>query len=244
MPRFLLSFIVLSFLSFPAFAQDSDSLVKDGQTILHISATERTEVQQDLLMATLRYEAENKDAKKLQNDINSTMKKALDKAKAVKEVKTSTGQYYVHRYVPPHNRKEPPRPDDYKWRGNQSLQLESTSADALLALAGDLQDMGLMMNGLSYTISPDRMEDVKDSLMEAALRKLKTRAERAAKALGRTQTELIEVNIDSGGFHPRPMPMMRNMAMSAQAESMAAPVAAPSDTDITLTVNAKALLKP
>jgi len=229
----------------PALAQDSrPAPLPPGQTMLNISATERTEVQQDLLVASLRYEKEGTDAKAIQNEINAAMKKALDAAKAVTTVDVATEQYYVYPYDPDPVTTEKTGQPKTIWRGAQSLELRSTKPDDLLKLAGELQAAGLMMNSMSYTLSPEKADDVKDSLMESALAKVKTRAERAAKALGKSSTELVEVSVDSNTpDFPRPMMAMMKGGMEA-ADSMATPSAEPGQSEITLTVSARALLKP
>lgn len=221
-----------------------------GETILHISATERAQVPQDLLTASLRIEKENADAKAVQAEINTIMAKAMETAKAVTTVKVSTGHYYVYQYNP--NPQPPVENKDGKkikkpeeiWRGSQSLQLQSTRADDLLKLAGALQDSGLVMENLSYSLSPEKADEAKDSLMEAALAKVKAKAERAAKAMNKSRADLVEINVDSAdNYMPQPV-MMRAMAMDAGSmEKSAAPTAAPGETEITLTVGAKALLK-
>ena len=222
-----------------------------GETILHISATERTQVPQDLLTASLRIEKENVDAKAVQTEINTIMAKAVETAKAVTTVKVSTGHYYVYQYNPnppvPHkdekDQKETKKPEE-RWRGSQSLQLQSTSADDLLKLAGALQDSGLVMENLNYSLSPEKADEAKDSLMEAALTKVKAKAERAAKAMNKSRADLVEINVDSAdNYMPQPV-MMRAMAADAGGmEKASAPVATPGETEITLTVGAKALLK-
>lgn len=235
----------------PALAQNGPKSALDlppGQALVNLSATERVEVQQDLLVATLQYERENKNPRALQDEINTVMKKAVERAKADKDIKVSTQQYYVYMYEPPvlHPETGQPRKKSEKiWRGSQGISLESKSADALLELTGELQDMGLTMQGLTYTISPELLETTHDSLLENALAKLKAKAERAGRALGKSQADLIEVNVDTGGFYPQPMPMMREMAMDASSQkAMAAPVAEPGRSDISMTVSARALLKP
>ncbi len=222
-----------------------------GETVLHIAATERAQVPQDLLTASLRIEKENADAKAVQAEINAIMAKAVETAKAVTTVKVSTGHYYVYQYnpnpqppVPQKDEKEPTKKPEERWRGSQSLQLQSTRADDLLKLAGALQDSGLVMENLSYSLSPEKADEAKDSLMEAALAKVKIKAERAAKAMNKTRADLVEINVDSAdNYMPQPV-MMRAMAMDAGGmEKSAAPVATPGETEITLTVGAKALLK-
>ncbi|GJL84282.1 MAG: hypothetical protein DHS20C02_00570 [Micavibrio sp.] len=224
----------------PANAQDYKTLldIPEGATLVSLSATERVEVEQDLLTANLRYEAENTSAKELQDEINKIMQKAVDEAKKVKSVKVSTQQYYVHEY---RRDKHAPR----VWRGNQGLQIKGKTADELLELAGELQEMGLKMNGLSYSVSPDLMEETRENLLEETLIKLKSKAERTAKALGKSKADLLQVNVDMGGGHYAQPQMMRTMAHAEMAmdSKMAAPVAAPGQSNITLTVSAQALLK-
>ena len=246
--RFIMLPLLLIFLSLPVQAQDYQTIldIPPGQTLVNLSASEQVEVEQDLLVATLRIELQNDDPKALQDEINKTMKQALSLVKASPQIRASTQQYYVY----PHDYDPTPRPIDGSnkqrqlkrtWRGSQGIELKSSQADELLELAGKLQVIGLTMSGLSYTLSPELQERTQDSLMESALAKLTAKAERAAKALGKTEAALLEVNIDMGGGYS-PQPMMRSMAMGEMAQ-MDMPVAAPGQSTITLTVSARAILK-
>ena len=249
--RFLFLCALLTF-PFIANAQDYKTIldIPPGATLVNLSATERVEIDQDLLVATLRYEAQNADPRKLQDDINGIMNAALEKAKAVSSVKVSTEQYYVYPYdydpTPQPVQKGQLREKLQRiWRGSQGMQIKGTDAAALLKLAGELQDMGLAMGGLGYMISPDLLEKTQESLLEAALTKLKSKAERTAKGLGKTKADLLEVNVDMGGYYPQPMMARAPMADMAMAKAeMAAPVAAAGQSEITLTVSARALIRP
>ena len=238
--RFL-TLLALLIVTFPltAAAQEQDPILAlpDGQVILRIEATERKEVAQDLLVGTLSYIVTNRDAAVVQNDINTLMAKALDAAKKVEKVKVSTGAYQVYETTLP-------RTEERVWHGEQSLTLKSGDAKALLDLAGELQKLGLTMNGLSYTLDPETAVKVQDSLMEAALKQLQERANRAAAALGKTSAALRDVSVQSNNM-PYPQPYMaRTMKMESAAMDMAAPVAEAGETTITLTVSARAILKP
>lgn len=238
--RFLLALTLMLTLSVPASAQVEDPILSmpDGQVILNISATERREVEQDLLIANLSYVAVNKDARELQNEINKTMAGALDTAKKVSEVKVNTGSYQVYE-------QRDPRTKEKKWRGQQSMTLKSKDAEKLLKLVGKLQDMKLNMNGLSYTLSPETAVETQDSLMEDALKQLQTRANRAAKALGKSSAELRDVNVNGGGVPHHPVAYARGGMMAMESDmAMAAPVAASGESTINLTVNARVILKP
>lgn len=232
-------YILTLFIAMPALAQTPDPLLSlpDGQVILNISATERKEVEQDLLVGTLSYVVTNRDAGVVQNEINTAMKKALQSTKKVKDVKVNTGAYRVHEITDP-------RTKEKQWRGQQSLTLKSKDSEALLDLTGDLQELGLTMNGLSYTLSPETAVSVQDSLMEDALKQLQTRANRAAKALGKSSADLRDVNVNSSGIPYVQQHRTRGLMHEASKMSMAAPVAEAGETTISLNVNARAILKP
>lgn len=239
MRAFLIALFLLT-LPHTVMAQVEDPILSlpDGQVILNISATERREVEQDLLVATLNYTATNKNSRDLQNEINKAMKKALDLVKKEKNVKVNTGAYQVYETTIP-------RTKEKEWRGNQSITLKSKDADTILKLTGKLQEMGLNTNGLSYTLSPETAIAVQDNLMEAALKQLQTRANRAAKALGKSSAELREVNTQGGGIPVQRRNYARGAVMMESADmAMAAPVAASGESTITLTVSARVLLKP
>lgn len=230
---------VFSFLPLAAAnADDGLHLPPEGHTLVNLSASERVTLPQDTLMASLRVEAKSADTAKIQNDINTAMEKAIAEAKKVKDVKVSTGSYHVYEQHVDQRTKI--------WHGQQTIQLESKDSAALLKLTGEIQKAGFLMNGLNYTLSVDKAEEVRDELMVKALEKLQNKAGVIAKALGKSGYELTDVNVD--GSMPV-APMYKAMAMRADmaggAEmAMAAPVAEPGETDVSLTVSARALLKP
>ncbi|MCF8496587.1 MAG: SIMPL domain-containing protein [Alphaproteobacteria bacterium] len=243
LPALILTALLL--LPAPAFAQDMNTLldIPDGATMVNLSVNERVEVDQDLLVANLQIQAENNDGRALQDEINKTMKKAVDAAKAAPTVKVSTQSYQVYPYD---QNPDPKRGENIirKWRGSQELMLKSTDSTALLKLTGDLQEMGLNITSLNYTVSPELLEETQNSLLEGALLKLKTKADRTAKALGKNTVDLLNINVDTGGYYPQPM-MMGGVAMdmmSAKAE-MASPVAEAGQSEISLNVSAQVLIK-
>jgi len=160
-------------------------------------------------------------------------------SKSVNEVKVNTGAYQVYERTDQRSKTK-------QWHGQQSMTLKSKDAEKLLKLVGKLQDMKLTMNGLNYTLSPETAVEIQDALMEDALRQLQQRANRAAKALGKSSAELRDVNVNGGGVAHMQKNYARGamMAMDTAGSAMAAPVAASGDTTITLSVNARAILKP
>ena len=236
--------IALILLSAPATAQEMPGItLEKGQTLLSLSASEQVDLKQDLLQASLRIEVDGKDPKKVQDEINTAMKKALTEAKAVGEVKTSTGNYNVYSYDPNPQPKANIR--NYQWKGSQTIELQSKDQTKLLELAGKIQEMGFAMNGLNYTLSPDQAEAYRDNLMTAALKKIQTKADLAAKALGKSGFDIVEVNVD--GANPiQPMPVMYKAARMEMASDagMAAPVAQAGEQTVSLSITARIVLKP
>ena len=238
-------FLVVLFCVFalPAAAQDYKTILDlpEGTSLVSLSATERVEIEQDLLVATLRYESENESARVVQDTINKKMKDALDKAKKVSSVKAATQQYHVYEYDP--NRHKQLKNRKKLWRGQQGLMVKGKKADELLELVGELQEMGLSMNGLNYQVSPELLEETRDSLLEDALKKLTAKANRTAKALGKSKAELKQINVNMGGGGYYPKARMAMMETAADSMAMSAPVAAPGESQVTLTVSAQALLR-
>lgn len=235
----------------PARADDNIiALPPAGHTIINLSVTERTKLEQDTLSATLNYQLNGPSASEVQDKINKAVTEAIAKAKLVNDVKTTTGSYYVYEYndnatIDP--RTGQPFENKKTWRGQQSITLETQNAAALLELAGAIQSLGFTMQGLTYSLSPEKADTVRDDLMSKGLKALGARAKLAADALGKGSFDIIDVNID-GAERPYPV-MYRNMAKMelatmASADAMSAPIAEAGETDVTMTINARILLKP
>lgn len=231
-----------------AMAQDLNGLAlpPDGATIINFSASERRSVPQDLLIASLRIEEEDKsNPVTVQNKINEAMTKALALAKKESAFKVSTGGYSVYKYDQAvKTDKNGNTTTQSYWRGSQTLQIESKDSTKLLEVVGKIQAMGFAMNNLAYTLSPDLAETTRDELITLALKKLLAKADLVAKTLGKSKAELVDVNVDTGGpIMPMYKTMMaRGVAMDAAMEA-APPVAEASETDVMLTVSARALIK-
>jgi predicted secreted protein len=214
----------------------SGTLLPEGQTLITLTVTERTNVAQDLLMANLRIEIENRDQNAVQSGINAAMEQALSRVRAVAGVDVSSGHYGVYQI----NRQTTAGRPDLVWRGSQGINLQGKDSAALLSLAGELQAMGFLMNQLSYHLSTEQADQVRDSLMEAAIVRAREKAERATRALGKTTFDIASLDVDSSSNFAPPM-MMRSMA--ADSMEMAAPVAEAGETEVTLTIRIQAVAR-
>ena len=93
----LLVMLVLALAPGAAKAQNTE-LLPEGQTLIRLSVSETRSVEQDLLVAQLRVEKEDRDATVLQNAINQMMSAALDQvdAAAISDLDVETGYYSVY----------------------------------------------------------------------------------------------------------------------------------------------------
>ncbi len=229
-----LSTLLVSLLTVPVSAQNIN-LLPEGQTLITLSVTERVQVEQDTLIATLRVERDHRDAVALQSEINAAMAQALETAEGDEAVKVSTGYYSVYQY----NTSPQGGRNNEVWRGSQSLTLEGQDAAKILALAGEIQEQGFLMSELSYVLSTARADEVRDSLMESAIARATANVERAARAMGKTDVDIAVLDVDAALGYAKPMMMARGVAMDAM--EMAAPVAEAGESEVSLTVRVQAV---
>lgn len=233
--------IVLVIFSLQTIADQSQDLQKtsDDASYLNLSVTERTDVQEDLLMSSIRIEKDGVDPKAIQNEINHIMAKALTISKQP-DINVSTGQYNIY-----HNNEEQntstqeQKVTQKKWRGTQELLLNSKSPETLLSVIEQLQNEGLLIQILNYTLSNDK----RDAMIESAIDKLKQQATQVAKALGQEYSRFTTINIDTGLGVQSPMLMYKSVSSLGAVSETTMPSAEPGTNTVSLTVSATALLK-
>jgi len=243
--KFLVTCLALIGISASCFSQNSFDLTKldSGQLLLNLDETEVISLEQDILNASLSYSAQGSGKISLQNDVNKNIAAALEIIDSVSELEYSTGQYYIYTIrpgMPAHNDLGIPI-----WRAQQGLKLSSSNSSELLEIVGQLQAAGLEVNGLNYSLSNEALEKASESLLSIVLNRLERKASDTADLLGKNFFSLIEVTIRENGngvfFEPR-MEVMR--ASQAGSQKFERPSAVPGQSEVSLTVSAKALLSP
>jgi predicted secreted protein len=202
-----------------------------SQPIVTITASATSDVANDRMHALLRAEADNPDAVQAANDVNARMARALARAKAVTGIDASTTAYTSYQIS------EPNRP--MRWRVSQSLALESSDFAALSSLVTTLQSTdGLVLSGLTFSVSTATRRSAEDALMQQAIRRWQQRAENAARGFGTAGYRTGRVTIQTNDYG-RPQPMLK----SGMAAASAAPVTVEGGTsEVTVTVSGEAIL--
>ena len=204
-------------------ARAADSAV----TLLHLGATGTVRAAPDLLVADLGGQAESADPATAQRQLDQRMQAATRIAAATAGVRWQVVGYAVDR--------TDPDPRSVRWTAAQTLHLEAADPQTLLPLVGRLQAAGLAVTSLAWTLSPEHLADAQLRASEQALRSLRSRADSAAATLGLKVGSIRDVTL-GGDDRPRPMPMMRTMALPA------APQATRTETEVTQEASAEIAL--
>lgn len=189
------------------------------------SVERQRQVDNDRVRVMLSVTDEDSDPAAVARRINQTMAWAFAKAKAVAAVRARSGSYQTY----PVTEKGKIR----RWRGSQELILESEDSSAAANLAGALQER-MQMNGLDFSVSPERRRKVEDELIDESLAAMRSRADRIRKDLDATRFELLHAEISTGGGRG-PVPVMRAMAAES---SMTPPSFQAGTSEVQVTVNA------
>ncbi len=227
--RALVLFFLFSALLFSGAVRASEST----EPRLHLSIAEQLEIDQDKIQAIFVIEAENRSVETLQGRINSEMEEALKLAKSYDGVRTRTETSHVSKTDP----------DSAIWRGWQSLVLESVDSVALFQLAGKLQERGLEMRELSYSLSEEAWYAARESLTEHIVTRLRSRTQQFSEALGYSGYRFIEIKTNDGRSSERQgMMKMSGAEIFSRGKKMSAPLAGPGVEKISLMLNAEVVL--
>lgn len=216
-------------------------------TAVNLNSEARRMVMPDRVSASLNADERGTTAVSVQNKVNQKAQAVKAAAARVPGVKFTTSQYNVYRindgWIYDANGKRE-RKGTEEWQATQTFNIDSADAEAIQKLAGELQAQGLTMQGFNFYLSREANDKIKEELVGEAVASLKAQAERVAGFLGERTIRIarLDVNSSGGGGYPRPM-----MAYAAKAEGaardMAAPVAAPDELEVNVSVSAEVHLK-
>jgi uncharacterized protein len=223
--------LLLAAQAVPAAAQTPSASA--DTTVLHLNETAERNVPRDRLRVQLAVEFTDANAAKVQAEINRRMGAALARIKAAPDIAVETEGYSVYE-----NRRDKAA---VRWHGSQTISLRAKDFTQLLTLVGALQQDGLIVKGMAPELSREAREGVEDELTDAALTRLRQRAEHIAAGLGATVEALREVRIGNAGAPPSPL---RAMAVMGAARAALPPVAEPGEATISVTVSADIALAP
>lgn len=236
------SLLTLAIADWPAQAADAPLT-----TVLHLRATIRTTVPQEVMHIRLQAQADAADPVDAQSKVNAMMTGALDTLRnAVVDtprgaVQFATGNYSVWSEALPQpvaGAKAPAKPTPPVWHAAQILTLEGTDLPRLLGLMADMQQRSLVMESMSFSASEEKIRAATDESMTRAVLRLREQAGKMASSLGMKVEQIREIRV-GGIAEPRPL---MTMARADMEKSFAAPVASPGEGEVSVTVEGDLLL--
>ena len=232
-PKALWASLFLLAAAVPAAASDKPVTTTDIQMVQQAALV----VPRDRVVATLRVIARGSNARQIQIDINHRMVAALDKVKAAPAVTAETGSYSV-------NHPYGAQGESPEWHGEQVLTLSSGDFDAVLALAGVLQNEGLVMGEMRFFVSSDSLKAVQDELTATALKTMQDRANTVAGDLALKVARYKTITIGNATEETGEAPTSSKAAIAGKSRKAPPPAAIAGEALVTLTVNSTAVMAP
>jgi predicted secreted protein len=202
------------------------------QPSVTVTATATATVANDRLQAWLRAEAESANPGTAASQVNAAVAKALATAKAYPAVKVATAGYSTYQVGD--------KPGAMRWRVMQAVSVDAQDFTAATTLISGLQEEGLLLSGMAFSLTEKARREAEDSVTQQALKSWEERAQRAAQGLGFSGwgPGHVTVQTSDGG---RVYPVMRAQAMAAPGGAPPVPTEA-GTTEVTVTVSGDALL--
>jgi predicted secreted protein len=203
--------------------------------LIDLGASVSEEVENDLLIAFVFAEVEASDQADAADEVNEAIAWAADRARRVTGVDVQTTNYNT-RPVYANGRRI------VGWVARQSLRLQSTDAEALSELLGDLQQR-VAIQSIDYGLSDAARDAAEEALIAKALAQFNRRADLIVGELDRDGFRIVRINIGTQGGNPI-MFARQETVMRAGSDSVAAPEIAAGKQMLTVSVNGTIELEP
>lgn len=220
--KFLVNGAALSVL-LSASAVAGDAEVHDRA---EIGATAESVMPNDVLQATLAYEAEGDNSAALAAEVNQAINAAVQHIKQQPGIKLETSSYQT---IPVYQKER-----RSAWRVRQSLRLEGRDAKIFSALLGQLQAT-LHLESEQHSTSPEKVREVEEALINRAIQAFRARAEVVAHGFGYKSYRVVSVAVNTHDYGARPV-MMAARALSRDA-AVAPPVIEAGEQQTQVSVN-------
>jgi predicted secreted protein len=176
-----------------------------------LNASASMDVENDLLIAFVFAEVEANDQADAADEVNAAIAWAAERARNVSGIEVQTTNYNT-RPVYANGRRI------VGWVARQSLRLESTDAETLSGLLGELQQR-VAVQSINYDLSNAARDAAEESLITDALAQFNRRAELIAGELGRDGFKIVRLSVGNNG----PIFASASRARMAFAEADVAP---------------------
>lgn len=200
---------------------------------IDLSASASSEVENDLLIAFVFAEVEANDQADAAEEVNEAIAWAAGRARDVSGITIQTTNYNT-RPVYANGRRI------VGWVARQSLRLESTDAEALSELLGELQQR-VAIQSINYGLSSASRDAAEEALIAEALAQFNRRANLIAGELGREGFRIVRLNVGTSGGSPG---WFANLRVSEAQAQIAAPEIEAGTQMLSVSINGTVELNP
>ncbi len=204
--------------------------------VYRISSEASVEVDNDLMVATLTVQEEDKDAAALANKVNATMSWAVDVLEPFSAIAVRTRDYQTYpRYENSSTRRL------IGWRAQQSIELETDDFTAAGKAIQQLQEK-LIVQSIDLSVKPATREKASGVLVENALNSFKDRAALVQRNMNSASYRILDVDIRTQHSGPEYDGGVRTMSMESSSYSRSvesAPVIAAGSTTVVVQINGR-----
>jgi predicted secreted protein len=202
---------------------------------LSLSANAQREVPNDEISATLYVQQSNSQAAVLADRLNKITASSLAQGKTYKEVQLSSGSYNTWPSYDKNGKIN-------GWQGRSEIQLKSRNFSQAAELIAKLQQT-MLLQGVQFGVSDLARREAEHGMIPEAIASLKSQAEIAAKALGKSVVNIQQLDIGQQNHGFRPPVMMMKAAMAGAEANVAQPDLQPGQSQLQLQVSGKVELK-
>lgn len=201
----------------------------DGSTVLQITAHAEHEVENDLMTVSMKAERRATEVSQATSEVNRIMHDALEQVRRTPSIDPRTLGYSTS---PVYDR-DRSRTDPVAWQVTQALELKGENFEQLTSMTATLQDMGLTITNIQFSISQETRQKLQQELLVEAIRKWQQTAQTMGAALGASHIFPKEITLHDDGFAP-PWPVL---TMRAADETMASPAIEAGRSTLRVTVS-------
>lgn len=161
--------------------------------VFRLASSATLEVDNDLMLASLYIEAQDKDPAVLAQKINSTMTWATNILRPLIGIAVKTRDYQTY-----------PRYENYQsrrligWTARQSIELETDNFTAAGKAIQKLQEK-LSVQGIRLSVKPETRRKAEDLLIEKALNSFKDRARLVQQNMNAMKFSILELDLQTHG---------------------------------------------
>ena len=186
------------------------------------------EIENDWATARLSAMAEGQDPARVATEVNERTASALATAKKEKGIEVESGGYVTQ---PVYDASRIVR-----WQAWQEIRLESADVDRLSKLIGQLQESGLQLSGIEFSVKRETREALQNELTLEALRAFRARADLITKGMASAGWSLVAMSVgQQGGAQPHYYAMRAEADMAMK--SAAAPAFESGKSELQITVD-------